>query len=196
MARTATSDEGRTRRLELGRRIDFARELMGLKKSELADGVGVSRAALSTWISGRHTPSPENLAKICRATRQPASFFSPEGEEPNDGAAFARELVTRVGAKVALEVLALPAAELADRLVRVASEAPADTIGAALRAVLSTEELEALLRTLWLASELETLPVLLDTVRVMTEGTAKAAGIKPAALKARARKVVGGPGAR
>ena len=192
MGRTPTSNDGIERRQELGRRIDFARELMGLKKSELAAACGVSRPALSTWISGRHTPNPENLAKICRATRQPASFFSPEGEEIKDENAFARELVSKVGASVALEVLALPENELAERLVRVASEAPADKIGAALRAVMSTEELETLLRTLWLASELETLPVLLDTVRAMTDGTAKAAGLKTGPLRARARRVVSG----
>ena len=190
MGRKATTKLGMERARELGKRINFAREVLGLSKSELADAVGVSRPAISSWLAGRHTPNPEHLARICEVTGHPASFFSPSGAEPDDRAAFRRELVAIVGAKTAVELLKLSDDELRASFLRVLTEAPSDTVGAALREILSTSELEELIRTLWLANDLETVPVLLETVRVMTEGTAKAAGMKPGALRGKARRLV------
>ena len=41
-------------------------EQSGLKKSEIADSVGISRATLSQYLSGRAQPTLSTLAKLCK----------------------------------------------------------------------------------------------------------------------------------
>ena len=41
-------------------------EQSGLKKSEIADSVGISRASLSQYLSGRAQPTLATLAKLCK----------------------------------------------------------------------------------------------------------------------------------
>ncbi len=41
-------------------------EQSGLKKSEIADSVGISRATLSQYLSGRAQPTLATLAKLCK----------------------------------------------------------------------------------------------------------------------------------
>ena len=40
-------------------------EQSGLKKSEIADAIGISRATVSQYLSGRAQPSLSTLAKLC-----------------------------------------------------------------------------------------------------------------------------------
>lgn len=40
-------------------------EQSGLKKSEIADAIGVSRATVSQYISGRAQPTLATFAKLC-----------------------------------------------------------------------------------------------------------------------------------
>jgi Zn-dependent peptidase ImmA (M78 family)/DNA-binding XRE family transcriptional regulator len=48
-------------------RITQARELMGLSKTELAEKLGVSPAAVAQWESGMKHPTPEKIAAMARA---------------------------------------------------------------------------------------------------------------------------------
>lgn len=41
-------------------------EQSGLKKSEIADSVDISRATLSQYLSGRAQPTLATLAKLCK----------------------------------------------------------------------------------------------------------------------------------
>ena len=41
-------------------------EQSGLKKSEIVDSVGISRATLSQYLSGRAQPTLATLAKLCK----------------------------------------------------------------------------------------------------------------------------------
>lgn len=41
-------------------------EQSGLKKSLIADSVGISRATLSQYLSGRAQPTLATLAKLCK----------------------------------------------------------------------------------------------------------------------------------
>ena len=41
-------------------------EQSGLKKSEIADRIGISRATLSQYLSGRAQPTLATLAKLCK----------------------------------------------------------------------------------------------------------------------------------
>mgnify|MGYP003288409011 FL=1 len=41
-------------------------EQSGLKKSQIADSVGISRATLSQYLSGRAQPTLATLAKLCK----------------------------------------------------------------------------------------------------------------------------------
>ena len=41
-------------------------EQSGLKKSEIADSIGISRATLSQYLSGRAQPTLATLAKLCK----------------------------------------------------------------------------------------------------------------------------------
>src|SRR5438067_1843972 len=52
-------------------RITQARELAGLSKTELADRLAVSPAAVAQWESGMKHPAPENSAAISRALGVP-----------------------------------------------------------------------------------------------------------------------------
>ena len=40
-------------------------EQSGLKKSEIADAIGVSRATISQYLSGRAQPTLATLSKLC-----------------------------------------------------------------------------------------------------------------------------------
>ena len=41
-------------------------EQSGLKKSEIADSIGISRATLSQYLSGRAQPTLATFAKLCK----------------------------------------------------------------------------------------------------------------------------------
>lgn len=56
-------------------RMTEARELMGLSKVELAEGLGVSRGAVSQFESGQTRPSAETFARLSIILRQDPVFF-------------------------------------------------------------------------------------------------------------------------
>ena len=62
--------------LPLPERISQARELAGLSKTELAEQVGVSLAAVSQWEDGRKNPSIENAAAISRVLMVPFQLLT------------------------------------------------------------------------------------------------------------------------
>ncbi len=56
-------------------RITQARELLGLTKTELAESLAVSVAAVAQWESGTKHPTPDNLAALSRRLSVPMSLF-------------------------------------------------------------------------------------------------------------------------
>lgn len=76
-------------------RLKLARELEGLRKTELAKRIGITPAALSQYESGVIKPSAGTLAKLAIALRQDIVFFTGPGRAatPSDyGDAFFRSL--------------------------------------------------------------------------------------------------------
>jgi Zn-dependent peptidase ImmA (M78 family)/DNA-binding XRE family transcriptional regulator len=59
----------------LPERITQARELSGLTKTDLADRLKVSVAAVSQWENGSKTPTDENLFSICRVLNVPMALL-------------------------------------------------------------------------------------------------------------------------
>jgi len=58
-------------RTRLGRSISAAREIKGLRQSDVADRIGVSHATVSDWEWGRYAPSLahlSHLALLCGTT--------------------------------------------------------------------------------------------------------------------------------
>jgi transcriptional regulator with XRE-family HTH domain len=70
--------EQRTAVYSLGERIRKAREDMGWKQSDLADGVKKSRAAVAGWENNNHRPSALELDRISELTGYPIEFFIAE----------------------------------------------------------------------------------------------------------------------
>ncbi len=103
----------RARRVEMGRRIESARVKLGLQKRELAALVGVSAAAYSGWIAGKHSLSAENFARLVAVTGEPSSFFTPEPIAKRDTIErLARALGARLGKARLEKLLDLPENDL------------------------------------------------------------------------------------
>ena len=51
--------------LVISKNLKIEIEQSGLKKSEIADAIGVSRATVSQYLSGRAQPTLATLAKLC-----------------------------------------------------------------------------------------------------------------------------------
>lgn len=68
---------GRTiNRLLVPERLTEARLAARMTQTELAEEIGVTRQAVSTYELGVKTPEPSNMQEIARALRQPISFFT------------------------------------------------------------------------------------------------------------------------
>lgn len=189
MGRKALTQAAKDRRAKLGERIDFARRNLGWTQTKLAEELGVSRPALSSWISGVHGPTPENLAELCRVTGEPMSFFHVSDEvELSDSAAFGRELARRIGNDAAMEILALPDEALASRL----TAGDRESFGLVMAEAFTQEQLESLTEMVMVASRLQVVGSVLDSVKSMTDGMLRARGSIDAEtardIKARAKR--------
>ena len=60
-------------------RLRLARQLLGLKRAQLAERVGLSPAAISQFESGATKPRPSSLAEIALRLGMPVSFFAATG---------------------------------------------------------------------------------------------------------------------
>jgi len=60
-------------------RLTLARQLEGLRKSELAAQIGKSSTALAAWESGAKRPTPANVAELAMSLGVTPDFFSPRG---------------------------------------------------------------------------------------------------------------------
>ena len=60
-------------------RLTLARQLEGLRKSELAAQIGKSSTALAAWESGAKRPTPANVAELAMSLGVAPDFFSPRG---------------------------------------------------------------------------------------------------------------------
>lgn len=56
-----------TRRKLLGQRLRCARERSNLSQGDAADALGVTRQAISSWETGRSTPSATQLGELAAA---------------------------------------------------------------------------------------------------------------------------------
>lgn len=66
-------------------RLTEACELRGLRASELAEKIGVSRQSVQKYEAGTQNPSPATLARICTELNFPLSFFTvPHTSTPLD----------------------------------------------------------------------------------------------------------------
>ncbi len=94
----ATDDPELARRIEMGRRIESARQKLGMQKGELAEALGVSAATYTGWIQGKHSMRNANLARLVEITGEPSSFFTPEPMAKQDTIErLARKLGARIG---------------------------------------------------------------------------------------------------
>lgn len=59
----------------VARRIRDAREAAGLTQAELADALGVTRAAITSIENGRSALTLKNLEELPRILNQPLSYF-------------------------------------------------------------------------------------------------------------------------
>ena len=70
-----------------GRRLTMARQLAGLRKSRLADLIGMSPASVTGWESGAKQPNRATVAKLALALRVEPQFFAgggpPHVEKPH-----------------------------------------------------------------------------------------------------------------
>jgi len=67
----------------LARNIQAARKKAGLTQEELAEQIGVKRAALASWETRRSKPDIEDFMKLCNTLKikpEDLSGFSFEGE--------------------------------------------------------------------------------------------------------------------
>jgi len=62
----------------VGKNISEMLELRGKTKAQLADFLGVSQAAVSTWCSGSKTPRMDKIDNICRFLNVPRSAIISE----------------------------------------------------------------------------------------------------------------------
>jgi len=103
-------------------RLKIARELKGLKKTELARRVGVTAAALTQYETGASRPSAGALLKLSLALGQSVEFFAQDGRRsalPVHGKAFFRSLrSTRQGQRDRAEAHVMLVSEIVDELSR------------------------------------------------------------------------------
>lgn len=57
------------------KRFQKARELSGLKQSQIAEKLGVKPSTVSRWETGADLPDDSRLPEICKILRVPLSFF-------------------------------------------------------------------------------------------------------------------------
>ena len=60
-------------------RLILARQLEGLRKSELAARIGKSSTAVAAWETGTKRPTPANVAELAMSLGVTPEFFSPRG---------------------------------------------------------------------------------------------------------------------
>jgi len=193
LGRTPLTKQDRERRAAIGERIEAARELLGLSKSQFADAIGISRPAYTSWIKGTHAPTPENLDALCTVSRQPISFFV--GEAPTtEIASFERELIRRVGPKAALELLDLTEGEFRGRLA--SKSASAGEMESVIRGILDEREITQLLSILMRADAVGLdQPSYLAGMRALVEAVESSRGEDAAdvrKLERRARRLAQG----
>lgn len=60
-----------------GERLALARQLAGLKKTELAQLIDMSPASVTAWENGQKKPSSATVARLCMALQVEPQFFAP-----------------------------------------------------------------------------------------------------------------------
>jgi Zn-dependent peptidase ImmA (M78 family)/DNA-binding XRE family transcriptional regulator len=121
--REAEDDLETVRALFDGRRLTQARQLAGLAKSDLADDVDLSGAAIGQFESGDARPSVATLSNLARVLDVPAAFFtanrtlySVAGDEGHFRSVRSTSTRDRSRARAQLEILAEAVAALERRV--------------------------------------------------------------------------------
>lgn len=70
--------------LELGERIQTAREEKGLSQAQLANAIGCSQAALSNYEKGKRRIYLSQLEKLAETLDKPLNYFVESLEKNND----------------------------------------------------------------------------------------------------------------
>lgn len=73
-------------------RLTLAREINGLSKAELADRLGLTRAAVGQYESGERLPGPDKLLAFSEHLGQPVEFFLLPDAPQRHGTVFYRSL--------------------------------------------------------------------------------------------------------
>lgn len=77
----------------IGRMIAYYRRLNGLKQSELAQSLGVSDKAVSTWERGRSEPDADTLKKLSMLFDVPVGKFIADADMLEERVAKDQELL-------------------------------------------------------------------------------------------------------
>lgn len=99
---TAPSSPYKASATRIGKRIGEARRSAGLTQDGLAGRINTSRRNILRWEGGYNTPRAQHITSIARETGKSVEFFL--GEEDEEEAALARDLLELVRALVRAEV--------------------------------------------------------------------------------------------
>lgn len=70
--------------MDIGQAIKKLRVERGMSQEQLADSIGMSVNAVSTWENGKNIPPKSNIEKLCRAFGIPVSYMLMAAIEEQD----------------------------------------------------------------------------------------------------------------
>ena len=84
---------------DFGARLTRAMEARGIARTDLAAASGVSKQALSNWVSGKNEPNLRQLRKVASAVGVSIGYLVGEDVDGGDGrdSVAASELVQKIG---------------------------------------------------------------------------------------------------
>ena len=130
----------------LGDRLRFLRESYDFTQQDVADVLGISRAAYTYYESGTTRPDPASLGKLARLYDLPVEVFYQEGLESELGLRIAdpgrRKRTSRVGKQVDPQKIGelWPVERKLILLLRTNGKVSADTVMKHLREYLDRQE--------------------------------------------------------
>jgi len=97
----------------MGRRIESARQKTDSNKGQFAKEIGVSAPTYTGWISGKYSPSNQNMQRIVEITGESSSYFNPETLKPRNSIdRSARDFGAIAGLTRLKKLLQIPEAKL------------------------------------------------------------------------------------
>ena len=114
----ATADLHVLSRLFDPARLTVAREMRGLLKTELAERIGKTPAAVTMFEGGRTSPDPRTLGRIAMALGVPAAFLARRPEAPPLGVRLVGEQTLGAAGDVGQRVVDLVPCAIGEGLER------------------------------------------------------------------------------